>query len=124
MRYSYVLNHGIKIIIVKVIGDLHTNDVAKMDKEIRIKAKELNYKIIFDFRETKNYISISDAYNWFSNNYKNSFFNLCFIPVVKISNEKDKSFFQFFETTMINRGVNVKMCADEISAYHWLENID
>jgi hypothetical protein len=122
MEYTYEINVIVKIIIVRVFGDLYSLEVAIMDKEIRTKAKELNYKIIFDFRETHNYISILDAYLWYKNNYSNSFFNLSCISVAKITNESDMSFFQFFETTLNNYGVNIKMCTDEISAYKWLEN--
>jgi hypothetical protein len=120
MNYTQIIYPDIKILLVRAFGELHTKEVALMDKNIRLKAKELNYKIIYDFRDTANHMSIADAYNWFADDDNNVLFKLRNIPVVKITNEHDESFFNFFELTSNNKGGRIKTCKDEISAFKWL----
>jgi len=121
MKYTYDIYPDNKILRVKLTGDLHTKEVALMDTEIRMKAKELNCKIVFDFRETINHMSLGDAYYWFVNNFNNTLSDLKYIPIVKIVNAHDESFFNFFGLTSNNKGGRIKICKDEISAFHWLE---
>jgi hypothetical protein len=120
MKYTCDIYPDNKILNVKLSGDLYTKEVALMDTEIRLKAKELNCKIVFDFRETMNYISIADAYYWFVAEFNKVLFDLKYIPAVHITNEQDESFFRFFGITSNNKGALVKICKDEISAFQWL----
>lgn len=50
MEYTYEIDDDYKIIIVTVLGNLITNEVALMGKTIRHKALIMNYNILFDFR--------------------------------------------------------------------------
>ena len=50
MKYTYEINSDTKTINVTTIGDLRTTDMATMELEIRMKAKEMKYKIIYDHR--------------------------------------------------------------------------
>jgi hypothetical protein len=123
MKYTIEIYSDIKILNVRLFGELYTREVALMDREIRLKAREMNCKIVFDFRETRNYISITDAYYWFDARYNKAFFNFMHVPVVYITNERDESFFYFFEITSKNKGAALKICKDEISAFQWLEKL-
>jgi len=121
MKYTYEIYPDIKIISVRLFGELYTKEVALMDKEIRLKAKELNCKIVFDFRNTTNHMSVVDAYYWFHEVYNTDLFNLKDISVVKITNKADEPFFRFLGLTSNNKGSKIKICEDEISAFQWLE---
>jgi hypothetical protein len=122
MEYTYDIIENYKVIFVKVSGILNVQEVALMGKTIRLKAKELNYKILFDFTHTKNKISTAEAYFWFTNHYDKIDMKLRYIPTAHISNEEDKSFFYFFETTCYNKCIKVKMFMEKEKALEWLKS--
>lgn len=120
MEYTYELIDNYKIIKVKVLGELKPKETALMGKNIRLKAKELNYKILFDLTEAENKVSISDAYFWFADHYDKIDIQLRYIPTAHVTHEKDKSFFSFFETTCYNKNIRVRMFMESKEALEWL----
>lgn len=108
MKYSYEINSATQTINVITIGNLRSKEVAAMELEIRMKAKELKYKIIFDHRLSKNRISIGEAYYWFSTHFDNIDSGLRKIPTVYIANKTDWDFYSFFECTSKNKGIPIK----------------
>ena len=84
-----------KIIYIKLSGDLYSDEFKAISKDFRLKATELNYKLIFDFRETTNYIRIADAYFWFDSFYDFPI-NLRKIGVAHLVNDENEPFFNFF----------------------------
>lgn len=122
MEYTYEILSDCKIIKVKVIGDLVAKETAALGKIIRLKAKEMNYKILFNLTEAHNKISIFEAYFWFADHYDNIDTKLRYIPTAYLTNEKDKSFFKFFETTCLNKSIRVKMFMEKEEAFKWLIN--
>ncbi len=123
MRYTYDLNSEKQTIVVQTRGDLFKNEVIAMGLEILLKAKELKYKVFFDHRLSKNKISITDAYFWFSDNYDYIDTNLKLIPTAYIANQEDWEFFSFFECTSHNKGIPVKAFKEESAAWEWFNNI-
>lgn len=121
MEYIYDIISNSKIVEVKVSGELDIKGTALMGKTIRQKAKKLNYKILFDFTQTKNRISITEAYFWFADYYDEIDVKLRYIPTVHLSNEEDKPFFSFFETTCYNKCIRVKMFTEKRKALEWLK---
>lgn len=121
MEYTYGINRNYKIIEVKVYGDLDTRETALMGKTIRLKAKELNYKILFDFTQARNKISIAEAYFWFADHYDKIDTELRYIPTAHLSNEEDRSFFSFCETTCYNKCIKIKMFMEKEKALEWLQ---
>lgn len=122
MKYIYKINHENKTIVVITTGDLETKEVAAMGLRIRLKANELKYKIILDYRLSKNRISITEAYYWFSTHYDSINSKLRYIPSAYIVNKEDRDFYSFFETTSNNKGIPIKMFLDEKPALEWLES--
>ena len=122
MTYTYEINDANKTITVVTEGDLVSKEAAEMGLTILLKAKELKYRIVFDYRLSKNRISIAEAYYWFSNHYDSVDSELKFIPSVYIANENDFEFFNFFELTCNNRGIPIKVFLDEETASKWLNN--
>jgi len=123
MEYNYTINTDTKIITVQTKGDLIKNEVAEMDKSIRMKASELERNVLFDFRKSKNKISIADAYFWYDEFYNDDERFLMSIPTVHLSSAGDEDFFKFFETTTNNNGIPIKMFTEEEAAIAWLGSI-
>lgn len=120
MIYTYETNSENQSIFVITKGDLIAKEVAAMGLEILLKAKELKYKVIFDYRNSKNRISIVEAYNWFSTYYDLIDNELKFIPTAYIANKEDWNFYSFFECTSNNKGIPVKVFQEENAVLEWL----
>ena len=123
MHYTYEINSENQTIIVLTIGDLITKEVVAMGLEILSKAKELNYKVIFDHRFSKNRISIAEAYSWFSTHYDYIDYELRRIPTAYIANPEDWYFYTFFECTCHNKGIPLKAFQDENAISEWFRGI-
>jgi len=122
MKYNYKINSENKTIVIITTGDLETKEVAAMGLIILLKANELKYKIIFDYRLSRNKISITEAYYWFSAHYDSINSKLKFIPSAYIAKKQDRDFFRFFETTSNNKSIPIKMFFDEKPALEWIES--
>ena len=119
MTYTYEINSATKTIIVINVGELIANEVAAMGLEILLKAKEFKYKVIFDHRLSKNSISITEAFYWFSDHYDYIDKGLRFIPTAYIVNKEDWDFYSFFECTCNNKGIPIKVFQDENALSEW-----
>ena len=120
MDYTYEINSDNKTIVVITTGDLETKEFAEMGLKILLKAKELKYKIIFDFRFSKNKILLAEAYFWFSTHYDHVDRQLKYIQSAYLTNEVDHYFYSFFELTSNNKGIPMKLFLDEAPALEWL----
>jgi len=120
MKYSSEINQDNKTITVITSGNLKTKELSEMGILIRLQARDLKFKIIFDYRMSKNYISITEAYYWFTDYYDGIDLKLRQIPAAIITNNEDNEFFQFLETTCSNQGIPIKVFLEEISAFNWL----
>ncbi|MDP4239445.1 MAG: STAS/SEC14 domain-containing protein [Bacteroidota bacterium] len=120
MEYTYEIVNDDRIIKVKASGEITPKEAAIMGKNIRIKAKELSYKILFDLRQAENKVSISEAYFWFADHYDKIDIKLRYIPTAHVTHEEDKSFFKFFETTCFNKCIKVRMFMEQEEALNWL----
>jgi len=109
MNYNYTLNEISKIITVRTTGHLKTKELSEMGVLMRKKARDLNYKILFDYSLSKNFISITEAYYWFSDYYDVVDMKLRNIPAAIITCKEDNKFFQFVETTCFNNGIELKV---------------
>ena len=121
MNYSTELNENNKTITVRTTGHLKTKEIAAMGVLIRLQARDLKYKLIFDYSLSKNFITITEAYNWFSDYYDTVDLKLREIPTAIIANKEDYEFFDFYETTCNNRGIPIKIFSEDKSAMVWLE---
>ena len=121
MNYNYSIDESSKTVTVRTTGHLETKELSEMGILMRVQARDLKYKIIFDYRLSKNFISITEAYYWFSDYYDVVDIKLGQIPTAIITNNEDKEFFNFFETTCTNKGIIIKIFLEEISAINWLD---
>ena len=120
MNYNYTLNEISKIITVRTTGHLKTKELSEMGVLMRTKARNLKCKILFDYSLSKNFISITEAFYWFSDYYDVADMKLRDIPAAIISNIEDLDFFYFLETTCFNQGIKIKVFLDEKTAEAWL----
>lgn len=113
-----------EVIVVRFFGRIEQEGLAKKAKLTRLMARVLNYKIIFDFSESQICFSMSDAFYWVSQHYDSLDPRLKLVPVAHISSERDEKFFEFVETTFINRGANIRLFKNEQDARVWLSSQD
>lgn len=121
MNYSYQKNENTRIITVRTTGHLKTKELSEMGVLIRLQAIDMKYKIIFDHRLSKNLITITEAYYWFSDYYDVVNIKLRQIRSAIITNKEDNEFFQFLETTCSNQGIPIKVFLEEEPAIDWLD---
>jgi len=123
MNYTFEINSENKTIHVITIGDLITKEVAAMGLDILMKAKMLKYNILYDHRQSKNRISITEAYYWYSTHYDNIDNKFRCIPTAYITNIEDWDFYSFFECTCKNKGIPLRVFQEESAAVKWLESL-
>ncbi len=123
MEYTEEIDHKKRIIIVRTKGDLKTKELSPISASYRLKAKRLSYKLLFDFRKSKNFISIIDAHRWAIDQLDKIDPELVSIKTAHISNSVDREFFKFVETSWYNNGMNVKHFDEERAAIKWLESL-
>jgi hypothetical protein len=121
MNYTYIISPDKKTISVIAIDDLEPTEVAELELRIRLMAMDLKYKIIFDYRLSKNKISITDAYYWVSTHFDIVDTKLKMIKSAYLVNKVDWEFYLFFETTSSNHGMQIKVFQDEDTLLSWLE---
>ena len=122
MKYVEEIIDDKNIIHVRVKGELHAKETAEMGSKIRTKALKHGYKIILDFKETTNYVSIIEGHTWFNDYYDKINIKLRFIPTVHLTNKANEKFFYFIETSWRNRGIRIKAMDDLEAAIKYLES--
>ncbi|MBP6610475.1 MAG: hypothetical protein KA206_05220 [Paludibacter sp.] len=121
MRYTYEINPEGETINVVTIGHLETKELADLGLKILLKAKELKYRIIFDCRQSRNKITIAEAYYWYATHYDHIDIVLRNIPIAYIVNKEDWNFYSFFECTCMNQGIQIKVFQEEADGLNWIE---
>jgi hypothetical protein len=121
MNYSYNLNSENKTITVITTGNYNARELETIEFQIRRKANDLKYKIIFDYRMSKISISITDFYYWFSNKYDSTNLRLKLIQSAYLVNDNDWDAYTFFECTSANNSIPVKVFLEENAANDWLK---
>lgn len=124
MHYMDEIDSTQKIILVRFFGEIKKEDLAPIAIQTRLMALVLEYKIIFDFSGAQNRATMSDAYFWIDHYYDGLDLRLKRIPVAHIANDGDKEFFEFLETTFLNKGARLRLCNDEQDARAWLSSQD
>ena len=124
MGYTLEINKRKRLVITRLEGDLFHEEMGKIGIEARLKAKELNYKTLFDFRNTKNYVSITDAHYWIKDFYDKTDKDIRHIPAAHLVDEENADFFDFIETSWSNQGLTVGSFYDEGAAIQRLEYLN
>ena len=120
MEVVYDYDDDRKIIIIRVSGEMTIETITPISIENRLKAKKMNYKLLYDFRRSSYKKAIVDAYKFFEENFDDIEIDSNYIPTANIINEEDVEFFKFIETTMTNRGARLRYFTDEEKGVEWL----
>ena len=115
-----VIDNTNKIILVRFFGEIKKEEIVPKAKLTRLMALVLDYSIIFDFSKSQIHFSVSDAFYMVPRYYDTVDLRLKLVPVAHIPNKMDKSFFEFMETTFLNKGARLRLCKDEQDARAWL----
>jgi len=124
MDHSYEINEITRTITVVLVGEVHANDFAKLDVKVCSLALKLDYKLIFDFRNTIVRIGLGEAYFWFSDHLDKINTSFRRIPTAHIVDDLNEPFFRFVEVAWTNRGIRTKKFKDVKSALEWLDQFD
>lgn len=124
MEYTSQINEPSKILFVRVSGVSDKEAMSAMGIAMRLKAQELNYKLLFDFRKIEPFLSVIARYNWVEDNYDRVDPSLKFIPTAHLANEEDMKTFRMLETFWRNKGAEVKLFSEEEDAIKWLDSFE
>jgi len=119
MHWNEEIDSTNKIILVQFFGAFQQEALVPIVKQTRLMALALEYKIIFDFRGAHLCLSISDVYYWIPKYYDSLDLRLKIVPTAIIRNKRDKSLFEFMETTFLNKGAKICLFDDEQEARDW-----
>lgn len=121
-KYNIIIDDKRHIVRVTHVGDLDISMAEKLVTDARIKAYNLGYNLLYDFRES--FIKLSTFEMYFLPREH----NLLAIPKAKDTKSaniiplKDKKVdWRFFEVTAQNAGLNWRAFKNEKDALKWLE---
>ena len=109
------------VLIIKAFGDVHIEDLLKLNSIFSKKANNFNTGILFDFRATTININFENAlyFNQYINILQLEYTKL--IPIVHLVKEEHYQIFEFIEEIADKKGLAFKTCLDEQTAMKWLE---
>ncbi len=123
MQYVEVIDDDRKTITARIQGDTTEMQLASEARETRLRAKELHYGIVFDFRLTNLRITVTQVYYWIEKHYDGVDPDLKHIPVAYLIRWRDQQLFDFIETRFHNTGATVQQFEDETVAVAWLQSL-
>ena len=120
MDYTIDMDSKNKVVLGTVRGVLDLPSTQLMTREVRKTAYDLGYEILYDETNVSPQVGITDAY-YFPRDIENIYDD----PVHRHSKaaivyKSDKDFWEFFETTARNVGVNVMLFCEIEEAIEWL----
>jgi len=122
MDYEVSIDHDNKIVCALCKGTIDVTDAMSVTKDVRARAFELGYSVLYDATETFPQISFAQAYT-----YPRDIKNLYADPkhrygkaAIVCAPGKDETFWKFLETTARNAGIIVRVFLDKSEAAQWL----
>ncbi len=124
MEYEERILHEKSIIILKVRGEFAFIEIVKLAIKYRKKALQLNYRLIFDLKNTKSDVSVTEVQSYFDDHIYPEDKKLLDVPVGYVCSEHDFVFFKLMQQIWDNKGVFIMIFKDLESGLHWFENHD
>lgn len=122
MEYIIEINDSVRISKVILTGILTVSEMGPIGKEARLKAYELGYKLLFDFRSVDVNVTMAEAFNYPREAYSDIEPATKIIPTAHLVKIEDEEFWSFVEISFRNVGMNIRMFFDENEAVEWLSN--
>jgi len=112
-----------RVIIVRLYGEVTVGRLVPVAMQERMLAREMDYGVVFDFRESQLRISRADAFYFLARHYNPVDPSIKYIRTAHLVAEKDRDFFMFLEVSWVNRGALLRVFEDEREAIGWLEGL-
>jgi len=124
MDYDISIDHKNRIVLCASEGKLNVELATSMARDARKQAFELGYKTLYDVTNASLNIGILGAYH-LPRDIKNLYENpkhRSGKAAILYGPDRDKGFWDFFEATARNAGVDVMVFCSEEEAVKWLSN--
>ena len=120
MDYDIDIDNKKKVVLSTCRGMLDLASAKSMTRDVRKRAYELGYRLLYDVSNVSLSVGIIDAYS-FPRDMENIYEDLRHRKSkAAIVYKFDKDFWEFFETTARNAGVNVMLFCEKEKALEWL----
>ena len=122
MNYDISIDHKNKIVLCASEGELTMKSAALMTRDARKQAFELGYNTFHDVTNVSLSVGILDAYSFpraMENIYEDSRHRSGRAAII-YAPDKDRVFWEFFESTARNAGVDVMVFCNKEEAVQWL----
>jgi hypothetical protein len=120
MKYDVHIQDKNKIVLCVCKGMLDLASAKLMARDVRKRAFELGYGLLYDVTNVSLGVTIADAY-FFPRNAGNIYEDLAHRSgKAAIVYKSDKDYWKFYETTSKNAGVNVLVFCETKEALEWL----
>ena len=123
--YTKHIHDDKRLIIARISGDIYADMTASMGYNLRLEAKEREYRLILDFRDTNIFVSVLEVHTWFETYYEDNGkdIEIRFIPTVLLYSDKDEEIFKFLENSWSNKGILTKCMNSEEEALNWFNTL-
>lgn len=120
MEYDVEIDSGNQVVLCVCKGTLDLASAKSMTKDVRKRASDSDYGLLYDVTNVSLGVGIFDAYFFprdMENIYEDSTHRYGKAAIIY---KADKEFWEFFETTSRNAGLDVKLFRQREDAIEWL----
>jgi hypothetical protein len=122
MEYDVEIDDRNQVVLCVCNGRLDLASAKTMTRDVRKQSFELGYRLLYDVTNVSLGVGITDAY-YFPRDIATIYENPAHrYGKATIIYKDDKEFWEFFETTARNTGVNVKLFCKKEEAIEWLSD--
>ena len=122
MEYDVEINKKNKVVLCVCKGALDLASAKAMTRDVRKQSFELGYGLLYDVTSVSLGVGIVDAYSYprdIKGLYEDHTHRSGKAAIIY---KADKEFWEFFETTARNAGVNVRLFRKREEAIEWLSS--
>lgn len=110
-----------KILIITYHGELNLQTLVNTALEVRNKALQLRYRLLIDFTQINNQLSLFEGQSWIQKYLDPVNKELRNIPTVYIVKEVDFGFFKALQQIWDNHGIEIVIFRERDLGLEWLK---
>ncbi|XOV94821.1 MAG: hypothetical protein ACFHWX_08965 [Bacteroidota bacterium] len=114
--------HDKKILTITYQGELHLSKLVNTALEVRSKASNLGYRLLIDFTQITNKLSVSEGQSWIEKYLDPVNVSFKEIPTVYIVRESDYIFFKLMQFIWESKGIEIIMFKEIEHGIKWFES--
>lgn len=111
-----------KILTITYQGELNLRKLVSTALAVRSKATRLGYRLLIDFTQISNKLSVSEGLGWIEKYLDPIDTNFKKIPTVYIVKDDDYTFFKLMQHLWENKGIEIIMFREIDQGIKWFEN--